>query len=512
MLLDIVAPWIVEAWAESVSQFAVRLPQIALEPATAHAVVAGAALVSALVAMACVRELPPGARRVARILMLAALTVPAVEVGASRYGAQAEAALERFVLAAREVAQPAGRPLRLPEAAALHEVPAPAAATMNEDMSGVSAGPGNGGQVAVIEAVAPESRVAVTEQPTAAEAAASTIRRLSGFISRKIARRDDPVKVTIFYGTDRAVDASEARITYTAERAGLLTFGRAQVAMPKPSQPGGQLAVTGVTAFTHDELLEAAVAQLAHARAYRDHALVFVHGFNTSFESALYRAAEITRALKFDGAVFLYSWPSAGHIVRYGYDAESADNASPFLADFLNLVIGETGAKSVSIVAYGLGSVPALDALVRLKGKLPQGAGVNDLILAAPDLDRERFGARVRELSVLARRITLYAAASDRALNISRRYVGGVPRAGDVPEGGPMVLAGVETVDVSEPGTEAIGRAGPATVAHSAFLVDLETRIAAGPGADREPAAGLESVASARGRYWRYSSAARVQR
>ena len=47
--------------------------------------------------------------------------------------------------------------------------------------------------------------------------------RLSGFITRKIARSGDPARVTVFYGTDRAVEAGAARLSYTAERAGVLT-------------------------------------------------------------------------------------------------------------------------------------------------------------------------------------------------------------------------------------------------------------------------------------------------
>ena len=200
--------------------------------------------------------------------------------------------------------------------------------------------------------------------------------------------------VTIFYGTDRAVEAGAARPAYSAQRAGLLTFGRAQLGAPGPSPRGTGLLLSGPTLLTHDELLEAAVPQLARARRNKDHALVFVHGFNTGFEGALERAAGIARELKFDGAVFLYSWPSAGHSVSYAYDAESAGLATPFLADFLRVVIAETGARSVSLVADGLGSRPALEALAALKGKLSDGAGVNDLILAAPDLDRETFAAR----------------------------------------------------------------------------------------------------------------------
>ena len=73
------------------------------------------------------------------------------------------------------------------------------------------------------------------------------------------------------------------------------------------------------------------------SKGYKDHALVFVHGFNTSFEHALFRTAQIAYDIKFDGAPFLYSWPSKGALSSqdYSYDRESAGAAEPYLRQFL---------------------------------------------------------------------------------------------------------------------------------------------------------------------------------
>ena len=48
----------------------------------------------------------------------------------------------------------------------------------------------------------------------------------------------------------------------------------------------------------------------------RKEAFVFVHGFNVTFESAVYRTAQIAYDLGFDGAPILYSWPSVGEADR----------------------------------------------------------------------------------------------------------------------------------------------------------------------------------------------------
>ena len=70
---------------------------------------------------------------------------------------------------------------------------------------------------------------------------------------------------------------------------------------------------------------------MPESKNYKDHALVFVHGFNTTFDNALFRTAQIAYDLKFDGAPFVYSWPSQGQVgfQDYSYDRESTGQAEP---------------------------------------------------------------------------------------------------------------------------------------------------------------------------------------
>jgi esterase/lipase superfamily enzyme len=49
-----------------------------------------------------------------------------------------------------------------------------------------------------------------------------------------------------------------------------------------------------------------------------------VHGFNVSFENALRRTAQIAYDLDFDGAPFLFSWPSRDSLLSYASDWQSA--------------------------------------------------------------------------------------------------------------------------------------------------------------------------------------------
>jgi tetratricopeptide (TPR) repeat protein len=60
--------------------------------------------------------------------------------------------------------------------------------------------------------------------------------------------------------------------------------------------------------------------------AFRTHAFVFVHGYNTSFDAALFRVAQLAYDLGTNGAPFgipfLFSWPSAADPKHYVYDEE----------------------------------------------------------------------------------------------------------------------------------------------------------------------------------------------
>src|SRR5689334_21080351 len=92
--------------------------------------------------------------------------------------------------------------------------------------------------------------------------------------------------------------------------------------------------------------------------------------------------------LKFDGAALLYSWPAGGGVSAYVYDRESSEQAEPYLREYLEMVLKETGAKSVSVIAHSMGNMPLLRVLQALGPTLPKGVQLNQIILAAPDVDR----------------------------------------------------------------------------------------------------------------------------
>jgi esterase/lipase superfamily enzyme len=259
-------------------------------------------------------------------------------------------------------------------------------------------------------------------------------------------------------------------------------------------------------ALSEAEFLDLVKTRLGTSSAFKDHAIVFVHGFNTTFDNAVYRTAQISYDLKFDGVSALYSWPSKGQsgLQDYGYDRDSAGQAEPYFKQFLELVIQKSGAKSLSVIAHSMGNQLLLPVLKDLKNSMPPGVQLSQIILAAPDVDRDRFEIMANDIKSFAKGVTMYAASNDRALNASMRLAGGVPRAGDVPTTGPLVIAGVDTIDVTQTSTDffALNHSGYAE--KSALLADIQLIIQTGERPPEKRVPILERVPTPKGDYWRY--------
>ncbi len=339
--------------------------------------------------------------------------------------------------------------------------------------------------------------------------------------------------VPVYYGTDRSRADGDKRIDYGAERGKRLELGQALVTVPKAHEvpdierpwairipyfdvtlyeeaedPNKHFTMKDLKSLTRDEFLSVVKARLAASTNYKDHALVFIHGYNTSFDNAAYRTAQVAYDLKFDGAPFLYSWPSGGSVASYTYDRESVEQARSYLHEFLDLVVKDSGAKSVSIIAHSMGNQLMLDVLRDMRpNTAPGGVVVSQVILAAPDVDRDAFEGLARDIQGLANGVTLYAAANDRALNASRRFHGGVPRAGDVPEGGPVVVPGIDTIDITSASTDALALNHSSYAQNNALLEDIQLLVQSGERPPEKRSPKLQKIETAKGVYWKYPGA-----
>ncbi len=186
--------------------------------------------------------------------------------------------------------------------------------------------------------------------------------------------------------------------------------------------------------------------------------LVFVHGYNVSFEDAARRTAQMASDLKFPGAAVFYSWPSQGHWYKYRADEQNVELSVDQLKSFLLAVAEESHADTINLVAHSMGNrvltgaLQAIDASTSKNHKL-----FNQVVLAAPDIDAAVFKNQIAPAIVTkAQRITLYASSKDLALYASRQFNSGEARAGDVGED-VVVVPGIETIDASAGDSSLLG-------------------------------------------------------
>ncbi len=183
------------------------------------------------------------------------------------------------------------------------------------------------------------------------------------------------------------------------------------------------------------------------------HAFVFIHGYNVLFREAALRTAQLRYDLNFDGPAAFFSWPSNGSLLNYATDEEtvSLTERSGVLHEFLTDFITETGAESIHLIAHSMGN----RLLTRTFDKLPDARNsqgqkmINQLIMAAPDVNPKEFMLLSDQIRKLTRARTLYASEKDIALigsevlrmsTYTRLGQGGDSR---------VVVDGVQTIDAS---------------------------------------------------------------
>lgn len=271
----------------------------------------------------------------------------------------------------------------------------------------------------------------------------------------------------VHFATNREVrDGDFSLGSITSERARNLTLGRALVSIPIAHKIG----VVERPAFNWFRLRWEKEQDAKHFRlrslerlaleAFTDgiknaenSVLVFVHGYNVSFDEAIFKAAQIAFDANFDGSVVAFSWPSRAGLLDYDFDRESALYSASALVELLKIIKLDAKIENVFLVAHSLGSQVVVDALQQA-ALSHLDFNLAELVLAAPDVDRDVFTSRADQIRAVAAGITIYASSADKALRASKLKAGGVARAGDMPATGPLLIPGFDLIDVTAVGED----------------------------------------------------------
>jgi esterase/lipase superfamily enzyme len=160
--------------------------------------------------------------------------------------------------------------------------------------------------------------------------------------------------------------------------------------------------------------------------------------------------------------------------------------------------------EKVQIIAHSMGNKLVLDALSSYS-ETSNPDKVAQLIMAAPDVDRDNFIQMIPKVQRITQGMTLYASSADKALAASR-IPAKVPRAGDVPKEGPVILPNLETIDVTAVGNEIFGLDHSVFATNRDIIDDIKLVLAIGlhPPNDRLTEIRPVPDPPAAATYWRY--------
>ncbi len=234
--------------------------------------------------------------------------------------------------------------------------------------------------------------------------------------------------------------------------------------------------------------------------------LVYVHGYYTSFVTAVETALAVKKGLQFPGPVIVYSWPSRKtSALAYRTDEANAKWSMPHFTNFLANINKALPGMPVSLAGYSLGSRFVTDGIAFFRRE-----GCNNCfgraVLFAPDV----FTADLRSAltasnlcsgkpltnPIASAPVLLYVSNNDRALRQSEKFHRN-QRAGQA--GGDLILCnGVDTVDVSY--LKSGGKSGHGYLLVPRVLQDAAAAFAGVP--PTSPTRGLKQVSRTGGIYY----------
>jgi len=306
----------------------------------------------------------------------------------------------------------------------------------------------------------------------------------------------------LLFITDRAPAERADDLPYTAERSRSMAYGSALIKFGKgvtwnelvqestATQRNGRLAVTlgpttelgrfpaipyevsvaaaGVSRVpgvveAYENAKQRLRAEIARrlVSSPRKEVVLFVHGYNTSFEDSALTMGELCHFLGRDFVCGIFTWPAGGHrgiLFGYDLDRESAEYAVEDLVKVIRIVGRTPGVERVHLIAHSRGTDTLASALAQLSAEAymlrssPDRAfHIANVVLVAPDLDADvaitkifkvfsdpdlPFGENAEPSALLppARglKVSLYVSPDDRAIATASLLFGSIARLGRI--------------------------------------------------------------------------------
>jgi esterase/lipase superfamily enzyme len=271
--------------------------------------------------------------------------------------------------------------------------------------------------------------------------------------------------VRVFYATDRRPTGQTTPANfYSSQRAQneTLSRGTLDVSIPaghkegiieRPSilrlefreDPKKHFVLLNVSPKKEDEFLRELSGQVDISAGKE--AFVFIHGYDTTFQAAAWRTAQLAYDLGFRGVPILYTWPSKGTVAGYPVDEATIEWTTPHLKSFLEQIATESHAKTIHLIAHSMGNRALTHALASISTEhFGVPPNFKHVFLAAPDIDVDVFKQLALIFPSNAARVTLYASSNDKAI-IASRKIHQYARVGDT--GSITIVPQIDTIDAT---------------------------------------------------------------
>ncbi|HUZ66499.1 MAG TPA: alpha/beta hydrolase [Beijerinckiaceae bacterium] len=202
-------------------------------------------------------------------------------------------------------------------------------------------------------------------------------------------------------------------------------FGRAD--------PARNFALTLARPLGKDEFLNQVTTYLSGRVGSNRDILLYVHGYNTSEQEALFRLAQIVADGRFGGVPVLFTWPADGGPLSYVSDKDRATASRDALEKLLSNLSHVSGLGRIHVLAHSMGSWLAMEALREnaIAGHPSLDGRLGQVMLAAPDIDLSVFRQQLKRIGDPGR-VSIFVSSNDRALSLSTQIHGDRPRLGSM--------------------------------------------------------------------------------
>lgn len=267
-------------------------------------------------------------------------------------------------------------------------------------------------------------------------------------------------QVTITVATTRARDANTG--SYSDIRAPVLNFEAFTIAIPPAhkvtqiewpkSKPDPQTSFV----VTDRKVLPDLALDTGSPSTRKHDILIFVHGYNYSFAESLFRVAQIAADADLKETPILFAWPSAASVTGYVADKDAVTYSRDDLVHLLTVAASDPRVGDITLFGHSMGGWLVAEALrqLRLSGQDKVIDRLENVVLAAPDIDIDVFRRQMQTIGALNPPMTLLVSPDDRVLKLSQRLAGSRPRVGTHDANDPRVHAlaaanGIRVIDIS---------------------------------------------------------------